>query len=603
MTRGVPIPIKLPPGVIRDMTEYASEGRYVDVEHVRFRKDLPEKIGGWKLNADYMTTGVPRTTKTWRTLADESIIAVGTASHVQVIFQGSIYDITPLRKTTNPLGSNPIDTTSGSTTVTITDTSFGGNPGDFIVVSGAAAAGGITIVGEYEIQTTPTANTYTITAASAATSTVTGGGSSVVVEYLVTTGFDSTAGGLGWGAGGWGGSTWGSPRSGGDATSTEVTYWTFALWGEDLLMTKRNGGTYIWDTSGGVATRAALVSNAPATAKINDVNQDIKILVLYGAHTGSVVDPMLVRWSDQDDNTNWTPGVANTAGSFQLTGGTTIVSKIQSRNQTLIFTDTSLYAQQYTAQPFIFNFRLLAEDITIVGMKATGEINGTVFFMGHHNFYAYTGQVSVLDCPMRRYVFDNINEDNKQKSYVAINTQFQEVWFFYPRGANTECSHYVAYYYGEPQKNIWHDGTLARSAWNDSEKFLANPIAFDAAGCYFNHEFGDDDDTAAMSAYIESGAIEIDDPSVGAGGALLLSDKFIPDMVQTGDVKVSFYTKKYPQDANEVTKGPFTIGATTAKLSFRAKGRQIRVRYASDALGDKWRIGTNRLRMKPVSKR
>lgn len=370
-------------------------------------------------------------------------------------------------------------------------------------------------------------------------------------------------------------------------------------------MTKRNGGTYVWDTSAGTATRAAPIANAPATAKFSDVNQDIRILVWYGAFdaTASDDDPMLVRWSDQDDYTTVTASITGEAGQFRLTSGTKIVAKIQSRNQTLIFTDTSLYAQQYTAQPFIFNHRLLAEDTTIIGQKAVGEVNGTVFWMGQHNFYTYSGQVNILPCTLRRYVFDAINRDQMQKCYIGINKQYQEVWFFYPRGTNEECSHYVAYYYGEPQKNIWHDGELARTVWKDSDKFLDNPIAFDEAGCFYTHEFGSDDNGAAMTAYVESGAIELDDPVVGAGGALLLCDKYLPDATATGNMKITFYTKKYPQSTEEVTKGPFTIGPTTPKLSFRAKGRQFRLRHESDEVGVSWHIGTPRIRAKASGRR
>jgi hypothetical protein len=604
MTAPKNIPLKLPPGIVRDQTDYAAQGRYVDCNYVRFRDDLPEKIGGWQSNPTYAATGVPRSVLLWRSLAEENLMAVGTHSHVHLAYQGALYDITPLRASVT-VGADPIETTDTLATVTITHASHGAQMGDFVVISGAAAVGGITLAGEYEVVSVPTINTYTITHSVVATSSATGGGASVLIKYLVYSGFSSVAGGLGWSAGPWGDASWGDARTVGNAVATEITYWSFDLWGEDLVMTKRNAATYVWDTSAGPGTRAALITNAPATAKFTKVNQDIRILVSYGAYDSgaSASDPMLIKWSDQDDYTTWTASAAGEAGDFRLTSGTRIVSAIETRNQTLIFTDTSLYAQQYTGQPYIFSHRLLAEDVNIIGQKAVTENNGTVFWIGKNNFFMYTGQVVVLPCPMRRYVFDNMNRDHEQKCFAAINFRFQEIWFFYPRGSNTEPSHYVAYYYGDPQKNIWHDGVMDRTCWADGHKFLSNPLAYDSTGVYYTHEYGDDSDGAAMNAYIESGVIEMDHPTLGAGGGLVLADKLIPDATATGDMKFTVYTKKYPQSTEETTKGPYTITTITDKTSFRAKGRQMRIRFESDGASVAWKIGVPRIRMKVVGNR
>jgi|TARA_Y100000034_G_scaffold121495_1_gene165770 hypothetical protein len=595
------LPLKIPPGIVKDWTDYAAEGRWVAGDKVRFRNDLPEKLKGWvrsTITDDSTLTGITRVILAWYDLSEVDLLAFGTNSHIWLISAGTLYDITPLRATTTNMADPPFSMTSGSAVVTVTDTAHGSETGDYVTISQAAAAGGITIDGNYQL-TRVDANSYTITHSSAATSTTTGGGAAADAEYAITT-QNEDAVGTGWGAGGWGGSTWGTARTTG--VPIELPVWSFDLWGEDLVATIRGGGTYVWDASAGTGTRAATASGVPSTAKLTRVSTADRHLVAYGAHDGSSDDPVLIRWSDDDDRTDFTATATNSAGTHRLTRGTSIITAIDSRNQTVVFTNTSVHAQSFVGPPFIYNFRLLADDTTLIGQNAVSEVDGTVFWMGSDDFYMYAGEVDILPCPLRRDVFDNLNRPHQQKCFSGINQRYQEVWFFYPRGTATEPSHYVAFYYGEPRKNIWHEGSLARTVWYDIEKFLENPIAVDSSGNLYEHENGDDDHVTAMSVAITSGAIQLTTPETGAGDRLLLMDKFIPDASTSDDMTLTVFTRKYPQDP-ETTKGPFTITSSTGKVSLRAKGRQLRIKYASSTLGQSWHIGTPRARVRVQGQR
>lgn len=597
------VPIQIPPGVFPDYTDYMAQGRWTDSDRVRFRGDMAETVGGWsKVDNALTVLGKARSALSWRTLGQTDYIAVGTHSHLYIIESGEAHDITPI-DTTTTLGTDPFTFTNTSTTVTVSDPGHGRTDGDFVVYSGAAAAHGVTVDGEYEISNT-TAIDYTITLASAATSSGTGGGSSVTAKYLVPTGYSSGLSGTGWGTGTYGSSTYG--RSAAQGAPVEATIWSLDLWGEDLITTLRNGKTYYWDSSKGVANnRASLMSaNAPQTGKLSLVSEDRHVSI-YGAYdqTNSVDDPMLVAWSDQEDFDTWTAAATNTAGSQRLTQGTRIVTAVETRAQTLIFTDTSLYGQQFTGPPFTFDFSLLARDVTIAGPRAATEINGLVFWMGLNDFYFYDGSVNVLPCPGRRFVFDNVNRNNLETAFAVVLEQFQEVWFFYPTGSDLDPTRYAAYFYGEPQKNIWHFGTLTRSVMIDAEKFLANPVAIDANGVPYYHETGRTDDGSAMNSYLDSGVFEISTQETGSGGNLMLVDRVIPDIKSAvGNVKFNFYVRKYPQDT-ETTKGPFSLTTATAKQSFRAKGRQGRIRIYTDEASADFVLGLWRMRVGQEGKR
>ena len=507
----------------------------------------------------------------------------------------------------------PITTADTTTTLTITDSGHGASVGDFVVFSGAAAVGGVTAENlnrkaGYQV-TSITTNTYTVTSPTAATSTATGGGNAVVISYLVGIagglGTQSSDPALGWGVGGWGQEAWNEPRS---ASESDVNLtnssWNLNLWGEDLIATVRGGGIYYWTVSGTVTTRAVLVSSlsgalsVPTVATVTTVSFPDRHFIAGGCTEyagGGDLDEMLIRWSDQEDFTDFGPTSTNSAGDQRLEVGTKIVSIVNAREETIISTDSAIYGMTFVGPPFIFSFRLLATDCGAAGLNTMIAIDGNVFWMGKRNFFSYDGIVKELPSSVQYYVFDRMQKRYIDKVVVGHNKAFKEVTWWYVSNDNSagttnpENDSYVTYNYAE---NAWSVGTMDRSAWHDSFGARTVPFAFDPSGLLYNHETGTSDNGSAMTSFIESSPSEI--PNTGEN--LYLVDKVIPDVTMTSDTSLSMFinTRKYP-NATEVVKGPFTITSSTEKVSTRAKGRQMSVKLQSSGTLDDWSLGTFRV--------
>lgn len=510
---------------------------------------------------------------------------------------------------------DPITTADESTTVTITDTGHGAQTNDWVVLSGAAATGGVAAndlnrMSGYQI-TVLTANTYTITVPSAATSTVSaGGGNAVVIKYLVGIagglGAQSSDPALGWGVGSWGESTWGTARN---AASSDVSLdnssWSLSLWGEDLIATVRNGAIYYWDTSAGTNNRAVLVSSltgaesVPTVARVTTVSFPDRHFIVGGAQAyvaggSGNVDDMLVRWSTQEDFTKFAPTATNTAGDQRLQIGTKIVAMVNAREETIISTDEAIYGMTFVGAPFIFSFRLLATDAGAAGLNTMIGIDGNVFWLGKRNFFQYDGIVKELPCPVQYYVFDRMQTRYIDKVVVGHNKKFKEITWFYVSNDNTAATNpendsYVTYNYAE---NAWSVGTMDRTVWNDSFGARDVPFAFDPDGYLYDHETGTTANGAAMNSYIEGSPREIS----ANGQDLYMVDKVVPDASMTSSTNLYVYmnTRKYP-NATETVKGPFTITSSTQKVSTRAKGRQIALKFQSTGTEDQWTLGDFRV--------
>ena len=525
------------PGIVKDITEYSAGKNgpfWVDGSLVRFRNGYPMKVGGWQKDEIFRidsagtitstaTTlqGIARKMVFWRATSDgEDRIAVGTHTHLYIIQDQVLYDVTPLRDVSNTAtttteavdsseteidlasvtglatagaikidseiitytgitsltltgctrGTNstsgashdngatvtqiligPIATTDESTTITITDTAHGSKVGDYVRFTGATATGGITAENlnrpeGYEI-TAITANTFTVTAPSAATSTVSaGGGNDVVISYLIGTdaglGIQTSVPALGWGVGGWNESTWGTPRlASASDVSLDNSSWSLSLWGEDLIATVRGGAIYYWDTSGTVSSRAVLVSslsgaeNVPNVARVTTVSFPDRHFIAGGCQEfggGGDFDPMLVRFSTQEDFTKFKPTATNTAGDQRLEIGTKIVGMVSSREETIISTDEAIYGMTFVGPPFTFSFRLLATNAGASGLNSLINIDGDVYWMGKRNFFRYDGVVKELPCPVKHYVFNRMQDKYIDKVVVGHNKKFKEITWFYP---------------------------------------------------------------------------------------------------------------------------------------------------------------------------
>lgn len=507
---------------------------------------------------------------------------------------------------------DPITTANASTTVTITDTDHGAQTNDWVVLSGAAATGGVAAddlnsMAGYQVTVVNT-STYTITVPSAATSTVSaGGGNAVVIKYLVgiagQLGAQSSDPALGWGVGSWGESTWGTARS---ASSSDVNLdnssWSLSLWGEDLIATVRNGAIYYWDTSVGVTTRASLVSaisgaeSVPTIARVTTVSFPDRHFIAGGCTSYSTgnVDDMLIRWSSQEQFEKFAPTATNTAGDQRLQIGTKIVAMVSAREETLISTDSALYGMTFVGGNFVFSFRLLATDCGAAGLNTMIGIDGNVFWMGKRNFFRYDGIVKELPCPVQYYVFDRMQTRYIDKVVVGHNKEFKEVTWWYVSNDNTattnpENDSYATYNYAE---NAWTVGTMDRTVWSDSFGAKLVPFAFDPDGYLYNHETGTSADGAAMNSYIEGSPREISQD----GETLYMVDQVVPDVTMSATTSLSLYmnTRKYP-NSTETVKGPFTITSSTDKVSTRAKGRQIALKFQSTGTTDEWTLGDFRV--------
>ena len=613
------------PGIVKDITQYSAGKNgpfYIDGDKVRFRDGFPTKIGGWEKetqyglssdgNANYTITataiGVVRSMLYWRAITDgEDYLALGTHNHLMVNENQALYDITPLRKTSSSL-SNPFATVDTSSVITVTDTAHGALDGDWVRIRGASATNGIladTINAAYGYQISYIdANTYTIDVGTAATSTGTGGGT-VNIDYLIGAaaglGTQTSNAALGWGAGGWGLGTWGTPRTISTSLRLENSQWTLNQWGEDIIATVRSGAIYYWDTSAGVGSRAVAVSSLGGASDVPDENRMTTVsfpdrhLVSCGCTPlgGSDIDPMLVRWSDQEDYANWTPSATNTAGDQRLVVGTKITDVISTRDETFISTDEAVYGMSFVGPPFTFAFRLLATNCGAIGMGVMGNVDGDVYWMSNETFFIYNGAVQELPCPVKHYVFDRMQKNYSDKFFCALNKDFDEVTWFYVStdvSATTpdpEPDSYVTYNYRD---NAWSIGSMSRTAWEDAFGFRKVPFAYDEDGDLYNHETGTDADGAAMTAFIETSPMEVSQ----TGDDLMLVDKVVPDATMTGSLNMTVKSRKYPQDV-DITKGPFTISSNSTKVSLRARGRQIGFKLESSSVGDSWLVGDFRV--------
>jgi hypothetical protein len=604
--------VQITPGVNRENTRYANEGKWYESDKVRFRQGTPEKIGGWQRFSSETFLGVCRSLFNWVTLGGQNLIGVGTNLKFYIERGGAYYDVTPIRSSVTL--TDPFDTTNGSPIVLVTDTAHGGITGDFVTFSGATAVGGLTLNGEFEI-TVLTANTYNITASSNASSTANGGGT-VTAAYQINIGNELAVPFSGWSAGGFGLGTWGF----GGTTTVEMRLWSQSNFGEDLIFAARGGGLFYWDASSGVATRAVNVSSLGGAsdvptvvnyAVVSDIN---RFVLAFGCNEigSSVLDPMLIRWSDQEDAGMWTPSATNQAGSLRLSRGAQIISALQARQEILVWTDTSLYSLQYLGAPDVWGAQILGDNISIAGPNSVVYANSIAYWMGRDKFYRYDGTVVPLPCDVRRYVFTDFNQDQYYQVFAGTNQSFNEVWWFYCSADSTEVDRYVVYNYVE---NLWHYGTLRRTAWIDA-KLRDYPIAATYSHNLVLQEIGTDcNETGTafpINAYILSSEFDMDD-----GDHFVLINRVLPDVTFEGSTadspaitmtllplsnSGSGYNSPLSEggnSSNAITRtATIPIEKFTGQVFTRIRGRQFAMRVESTALGVSWQLGASRLDMK-----
>jgi len=580
--------LQFKPGINREITSYGAEGGWYDSDKVRFRSGTPENMGGWdKYTDNIVLEGKARGILAWKTNDGQISLVIGTHKKVYIEQGGLFNDVTPIRATTS-MATDPVATTSGSVTLTITEVAHGAETGDYVTLSGLVCAGLVDaeVNAEHTI-TKVTVDLYTIDVTTAATATGSTGGASGEGEYQISIGLDDSTFGVGWGAGAWNAGSWSSARTGGITTASR--FWYFDLWGEDLVFTHNYGKIYLWEANIGVGARAVEITQAPSVNNLCVVTVPDRHLVAFGAHDGTQHDTMLVKWCSQENFTDWTPTATNTAGSQLLSGGSTIVAAARSEGQTLIWTDRDLHSMMYIGPPYTFGFQHVGSNCPIVSSRAFVHFDGVTVWMGLRNFWMYDGTLRVLPSTVNSYVFDDINLTNAPKIHAATLAEFSEGIWFYCSADSTEVDRYVAYNFVE---QVWTIGTMDRTAWAD-RGLLKFPVAVDGAGQVYNHEKNGTADGAAITSYIESAELDI-----GEGDSLMFMSRLIPDLQMEGSVDITLKTRKYP---NSTVKTDVFTGITSAteKVDIRVRGRQVAVRIESNTVDSTWRYGAMRVDIKP----
>jgi hypothetical protein len=636
--------VKLEPGINKQLTETGAMGRWVDCDMVRFRYGLPEKIGGWTQVGGTTIIGAPRAQNPFLSLASEKFDAVCT-NKKQYIYQDNdttFYDVSPQRYGayghTGAAQAVTFDLVDTESTVTVNLTANGCVAGDFVTFAGTSSPGGGYVAAdfnkEFEIQTVDT-NEFTILMPSASTATVNAAGSANATIQL-NTGDATSVLGFGWGAGTWSQSTWGTARP--STVSVDAANWSLDLYGEDVIATQFNGGTYIWDTSEykdsmgtypfinlidydlSVAspyfTRDKNTATMPHKSLFSLISTPDRHLVMFGASdVGSAnnQDPMMVKFSNQEDITEFTPKSTNTAGFQRLSDGSEIRAAVRSSGQILIWTDTSMHSMQFIGPPFTFGFKQLGRQCGCVGQHAAVDVDGVAYWMGASGgFLKFDGSVQTIPCSVEDYVFSDIRL--VPEIYASVNADFNEISWFYPSSNSNEIDRVVTFNYLE---QVWAVGTLARTSWSDKGVF-AKPYATDflptstatatptvqgvssGRGNLYAQETGNNANGIALGANITSGDFFLQE-----GENLMSIGRFIPDFKNlAGSVDVTLQLADYPASTKASSPlGPFTITPSTTKKDCRARARQVALKIASTALNDAWRFGTFRADIKPAGRR
>ena len=617
------------PGINKELTELMDEGGWADGNLVRFRKGLPEKVGGWEKTFDSSYAGTGRAITAWVALDASKYLGLGTTTKYYIQRGNSIFDVTPVRKTST--NSITFAATDGSSTLTVTDASHGAIANDTVTISGAVSLGGnitaAVLNQEYTIDRVTGTNTYEITAKDTSGSTVTAnasdsgnGGSGVDGVYQINVGLDVYVPATGWGVDTWGAGTWGSSSPIGE--TNQLRLWSHDAFGEDLVINPRAGGIYLWDESNGLSTAAVNITSlsganlAPTKGLqvlVSDIDRHVIVLgadPISGSSRSGAIDPLLIVFSDQESVTEWEPTSTNTAGSLRLSAGSQIVGGLRSRQEILIWTDTALYSMQFVGAPFTFGVNLINENVGLISPNGAINAPDAVYWMSRDGFYIYSGTVSRLTCSVLNYVLDDFNQTQAYKVVAFTNREFNEVGWFYPSGSASENDRYVTYNYLE---GAWSIGELSRTAWLDDGIFEKPRAAGKDNSLHYlyTHENSDDADGQPMdNVFIESGDIDIDDgEKFGFVKRIIPDVKFFGSNSTGGQISLVLKTRNFPGDSL-TTNSTNTVTSSTQQNHVRARSRQMVFRVQSDdsaattaRTGFRWRLGANRFEIRPDGKR
>jgi len=689
------------PGTNRESTNYGNEGGWYQTNKVRFRSGMPEKIGGWArdngaLSADvggvttsivYPATGtlwgICRSMWNWITLSGYNLLAMGTnlKYYLQNGPGGNFYDITPITgipPAAVSVGSNAFTTTASSSgtaryvTVTCNVSGYNGQTNDFVTISGVASAiNGIpaaNLNAEFQI-TFISSSQFSIQVYVSSAVTVTAGTTGAAAfAFQITTGGDVYTVGVGWGAGVWGsyvgGPGWGAAAPAGLGIGLQLRTWSQANYGQNLVFNPRGGAIYYWvvDSNPTIFNRGQVISasntntqnsiaywdadsTCPTVCNFVLVSDASRFTIAFGTNdpTGvyatATLDPMQVRWSDQENLLVWTPAITNQAGDYRLSHGSAIVTAQQTRQEILVFTDSAIYSMQYLGPPYVWSFQILGDNISIAGPNSVATATNITYWMGLDQFYMYSGRVDVLPSTLREYVFTDINRTQAFQFVSGTNEGYNEVWWQYCSTNSSVIDRYVIFNYKD---NVWYYGdwdnyagaNQGRTAWLDSA-LRASPMAvtYGVSGGSTNallvyHESGVDDGTVNPAVPIVSN-VQSSDFDIGDGNNFGFVWRLIPDLTFDGsDVNqpTAYFTalpRTFPGAAYGPSNDPavistqnyqnqitYNIQQFTQQVYVRIRGRQMAFRVSSgttgsttDGLGVQWQLGAPRIDIRPDGRR
>ena len=605
--------IQLQPGIQKQTSNLGASGGFTDCDNVRFRYGLPEKIGGWEQTQDNTLIGVGRDAHHWVSLDGTRLSAIGTDKKLYIFADDIFYDITPERQS-NTSVSNIFTTTSGSANVTVNVNGHGANEGDIVTFDNTTGLSGTSFTAEnfdrsFEIKSITNTNAFVIEQdTTESTGSVTTGTADASFDINIGPAFSTF--GYGWGTSTWNTETWGTPRSTSSVT-LDGRDWSLDNFGENLIATVLNGSTYQWSpTTDGLSGKASLVTNAPTTSKFSLVSTPDRHLILFGTEstigTGSSQDPLLLRFSNQEDINTYQPTAENTAGALRIQDGSQIVGADKARGAILVWTDTSLHGLQFVGPPFTFGLNQLGRNCGLLGQHAAVVVRDVAYWMGQNAFFAFDGTVKKLPCTVDDFVFEALDLTQTDQIFAGVNTEFAEIiWFYVTNPTNDpapQVNRCVVYNYLEQS---WSIGSLNRTTWVDRGVFQ-NPLATEyitdstanatptviglsnGISKHYKQEFGTDADGVAMSAFIQSGDFNIDE----GGEQLMRIARFIPDFRdQSGNLNVTWSFKNYPY-GNVISQTALTVATTDTKKDMRGRGRQANFKIQSNEQGGNFKMGT-----------
>jgi hypothetical protein len=642
------------PGINRDQTNYSGEGGWSDCDKVRFFSGFPQKLGGWQKTTVNTFIGVCRQVWNWVTSFTDNFLGVGTDIKLYIEVGGFFYDITPLRDTT-AAGDVTFAASNGSSTITVSDTTHDALSGDYVTFSGAASLGGnITadvLNQNYVITSIIDPNSFTISAKNPSTGAAVvanasdsgNGGGSTVGAYEIHPGFPLTTAGYGWGVGSYDGD-FGYGQSGDTPIDLLQRDWFMDNFDNDLVANIRRGPIYYWERgslvvpSTALSTRAVLLSSlagndsVPTLAMQTLISQNDKHLLAFGCqpYAGGATDfdPLLIRWASQDEPQYWNPtgttpgGAASSAGFLRISRGSEIVAALSTRQEVLVWTDTTLYSLQYLGTTDVFSLQQLADNISLIGPRAAASANNVTYWMGTDKFYVYSGQIQTLPTTVREYVYKDINFGQSDQIVSGTNEGFNEVWWFYPSAESNWNDRYVIYNHLE---QVWYYGSVERTAWLDTPlrdfptALYTEPYTYEDtiagtpnSGNLYQHEVGVNDDESAMTCFIQS-----NDFDLAEGDQFMLTRRIIPDIsfnqstAATPEVTFEMRPRNFPgsayssdpSDTQSVLTTSANVNVFTDQVFIRARARQMALKIVSDTLGVQWQLGSPRLDVRPDGRR